>query len=462
MEYSWLPHGASSKTTQNLIKAVKAAGFDTIRIPVSWHNQMGGRDTTTYTITDTWMNRVKEVVDWAIDEDMYVIINIHHDNLTEAEMAAGNPGFAISTNETYQTKSKNYIEKVWQQIAAKFKDYDEHLIFEVLNEPRCVGTDYEWSISGSSATTYCNIITAYEQVGLDAIRESGGNNATRYVMVPGYAASPSFLDSYTMPVDTADDKLILSTHAYTPGDFALKGSKTDYDTNKTYIETSINGVFNDLKRDYINNGIGVIMGEASASDKENTASREKWATYYFTKAKATGIPVVLWDNEVVVAELSTENKAKFDEGDNGENHGYFNRKTCTQYFSTVVTAMMTAVNAPVDESLNVDYGLLDGALDLSDSKWSIHASLSASKFSSATTSSKLVFTCEKATDYSGSTGQIKIQEEWAATHVLEKVIEGTIPGKLTYTPTAAEWAAIKEKGLIVYGYGPKITKLELQ
>lgn len=336
MEYSWLPH--KQATSQNLIKAVKKAGFNTIRIPISWHNHMS-KNTTTYQIDSAWMNRVKTVVDWAIAEDMFVIINIHHDNLTETEIAS-NPGFCISTDESIQTKSEAFIEKVWTQIATTFKDYDNRLVFEVLNEPRYVGESYEWGPSASQASSANNIITAYEQKGLNAIRSSGGNNATRFVMAPGYAASTAYLSSYTLPTDTANDKLLLSTHAYTPSDFALGGDKTDYDYS---IEDSINYVFNNLKSDYINNGTGVVMGEASASDKENTASRVKWADFYFKKAKATGIPVVLWDNEIIVAELNTEAKAKYDAGENGENHGYFNRATCKQYFPAVLDAIMKAV-----------------------------------------------------------------------------------------------------------------------
>lgn len=353
MEYSWLPH--KQATSQKLIKTVKNTGFKTIRIPVSWHNHMSKTDSG-YVIDSKWMNRVKTVVDWALAENMYVIINIHHDNLTESEIAA-NPGFCLSTDAEIQKTSKAFIEKVWNQISATFKDYDEHLIFEVLNEPRCVGTNMEWGFWGensSKAETYCDIITDYEQTGLNAIRASGGKNATRYVMVPGYAASPDYIDYYTMPKDTASDKLLLSTHAYTPSNFALGGNVTDYDKNKDNIESAISFLFNNLKKDFINKGIGVVMGEASASDKENTTSREKWAAFYFAKAKAAGIPVVLWDNEVVVAELSADGKKNYDEGNNGENHGYFNRVTCTQYFPTIVNIMISAAGSAAEEPSDDD------------------------------------------------------------------------------------------------------------
>ena len=338
MEYNWLPH--KQPTSQKLIKTVAATGFNTIRIPVSWHNHM---DKETYKIDSAWMNRVKEVVDWAIAEDMFVIINIHHDNLTEDEMK-NNPGFCVSKTEDLQTTSKAYIKTVWEQIAEAFKDYDNHLVFELLNEPRCVGTD--WEFNETIGRQYNSIITAYEQVALDVIRSSGGNNPTRFVMTPAYAAAPTTPTAYTLPKDTAEDKLLLSVHAYTPYDFALDGDKSDYDANKSYIETSITSVFNNLSTNYVKKGIGVVMGEASASDKKNTESRIKWANYYFTKAKAAGIPVVLWDNE-----QSTTDTAK-EAG--GENHGYFNRVTCKQYYPAIVNAMMKATYDNFEETTTPD------------------------------------------------------------------------------------------------------------
>lgn len=338
MEYNWLPH--KQPTSQKLIKTVAATGFNTIRIPVSWHNHM---DKETYKIDSAWMKRVKEVVDWAIAEDMFVIINIHHDNLTEDEMK-NNPGFCVSETEALQTTSKAYIKTVWEQIADAFKDYDNHLVFELLNEPRCVGTD--WAFNETIGRQYNSIITAYEQVALDVIRSSGGNNPTRFVMTPAYAAAPTTPAAYTLPTDTAEDKLLLSVHAYTPSDFALDGDKSDYDANKSYIETSITSVFNNLSTNYVKNGIGVVMGEASASDKKNTESRIKWAKYYFTKAKAAGIPVVLWDNEQSTTD--TAEKA------GGENHGYFNRATCKQYYPAIVNAMMKATYDNFEETTTPD------------------------------------------------------------------------------------------------------------
>ncbi len=331
------------KTTETMITAIKNAGFKTIRIPVSWHNHI--TETSNYTIDEDWMARVKQIVDWAYNKNMCVIINIHHDNLSISDIN-GHIGFALSDDSEIQTQSKNYIGKIWTQIATTFASYDNRLVFEVLNEPRDIDGKFaeqksytnnsEW---WSNQETVMNIITAYEQIGINAIRSVAGNE-NRFIMVPGYAASGSdtgMLALYTMPTDSATDRLLLSTHAYSPYAFAM------FDSNRSEDDTvfgdddkaSLDYIFSYLKSNYTDKGIGVVMGEASATDKENLSDRIAWATYYFTKAKEARIPVVLWDNMVTA---STPNST-----DIGERHGYYNRRSNSWYFPTMIQAMMKAV-----------------------------------------------------------------------------------------------------------------------
>lgn len=319
-------------TTEEMITAIKNAGFKTIRIPVSWHNHIS--DTNNYTINFNWMARVKQIVDWAYTKNMCVIINIHHDNLSISKIK-GNIGFALSDDAEIQAQSKKYIEKIWTQIATEFSNYDNRLVFEVLNEPRDIGGEFKGNEWWTNNKDMFDIITAYEQVGINAIRAVAGNE-NRFIMVPGYAASGSdtgMLALYTMPTDSAQDKLLLSAHAYSPYDFAMK-DMTDTvfgDDDKA----SLDYIFSYLKSNYTDKGIGVVMGEASATDKENLSDRVAWATYYFTKAKEAGIPVVLWDNMVTA---STPNST-----DIGERHGYYDRNSNTWYFPTMIQAMMKAV-----------------------------------------------------------------------------------------------------------------------
>lgn len=307
-ETSW----GMPKTTQTMIDAVAAKGFKTIRVPVSWHNHMKDAN---YTIDEKWLARVKEIVDWSIGAGMNVIINIHHDNLTEAQMKS-NYGFCVpEDNEELKNQSLAYIKAVWTQVADYFKDYNEKLIFELLNEPRAVGTAYEWyTASGTESKVKAanKIIVEYEKAALDIIRSSGGNNATRYVMVPPYAASPSMLDGWKMP---EGENLIVSAHAYTPYDFCMGDDDKFTSAHKDNIE---NWLFKTLA----SLGYPVIIGETSASDKNNYSERVKWAECFYGQGKAKNISIILWDNMVVYPKGS----------DKAERHGYFNREKLSWYY----------------------------------------------------------------------------------------------------------------------------------
>ena len=170
------------KTTKEMIDEVAKAGFNTVRIPVSWGQYTTGDN---YEIPDFFMERVKEVVDYCIANDMYVILNTHHDITSEY-------CFYVPNNAN-KSRSEAYFKSVWTQIANEFKDYDYHLIFETMNEPRLVGHGQEWwfprNNPSSDIQEAIECINDYNQVSLDAIRATGGNNADRCVMVPGYDAS---------------------------------------------------------------------------------------------------------------------------------------------------------------------------------------------------------------------------------------------------------------------------------
>ncbi|MDE5825151.1 MAG: glycoside hydrolase family 5 protein, partial [Lachnospiraceae bacterium] len=183
------------KVTPELIDTVLGAGFNVIRVPVSWTNHIGPEPE--YQITESWMERVQEVVDYAYDKGAYVILNIHHedwnypyyDNLdrASAEMAA-----------------------VWKQIAEVFRDYDEHLIFEGQNEPRKVGTSLEWN--GGDEEGW-EVVNKTNQVFIDTVRATGGSNPYRMLMIPGYAANCS-VGIQHIEVPENDHRVIISVHAY--------------------------------------------------------------------------------------------------------------------------------------------------------------------------------------------------------------------------------------------------------
>lgn len=467
-------------TTQAMIKAVKAAGFKTIRIPVSWHNHITD---SSYTIDSSWMARVKTIVDWAIDEGMCVIINIHHDNMSVSQLSS-NYGFALSTDSSVQETSKAFLSAVWTQIATTFAEYNEALVFEVLNEPRDIGGEVwgnEWWCNNSQAY---DCIKDYEETCIAAIR-AVEENESRYLMVPGYAASASDsteLGCYTMPSDTiaanGTKKLILSGHAYSPYNFAMSDSTdTTFDSEDA---SSLTSLFDYLNTNYISKGIGVVMGEASASDKNNTAERVKWAKDYYAKATAIKIPVVLWDNMVTVANGGTI--------DSGECHGYFNRNDLTWYFPSIIKAMGSEVYEDYAEKVTItnesdednddDEDDENQLVILSESdtpqvldNWEYNWEILSWYFNDATDESYLTFTTSENST-SSEYCNLKLQAaDWTdvftagtvtGASVGENVlIPNSAAGTIIYKPTADEWSVIKEKGLIVYGYGLTINKLVL-
>lgn len=297
-------------TTKAMIDGVKAAGFNTVRVPVTWGENMGGAPD--YKVNDSWMNRVQEVVDYVIDNDMYCILNSHHDTSWQS------PRNSVVDQNCAQLKA------LWTQISNRFKGYDNHLIFETMNEPRLVGTNLEWSGGDSEARQCINKMNA---AALEAIRATGGNNEKRFVMMPGHAASPDavVVNDIVLP---ADDHLIVSIHAYAPYDFALNKNGTA-NWNQSSDSYAIVQNFENVKRLFLSKGIPVIVGEFGALNKNNESTRAEWVEYYLKTADSYGIPCVWWDNNLF--------------NSTGENFGLFNRATLQIEYPQIMAAINRAV-----------------------------------------------------------------------------------------------------------------------
>ena len=306
------------KTTKEHIDNIKHAGFNTVRVPVSWHNHIDEN----YTINEPFLNRVQEVVDYVIDNDMYCILNIHHD--TELE-------YFYPDSEHFDQSAK-YIETIWTQLSEKFKDYDNKLIFEGINEPRLKGTGLEWYLNANDPKGKDSVecLNKHMQSFVDIVRASGGNNADRYLMVPGYCASPDGVlsDLFVMPTDSADNKIILSVHAYTPYNFALQAdAETEWSADNSNSTSPITQFMDNLYSKFTSQGIPVVIGEFGARNKgENTQARTDFAAFYVGSARARGITCVWWDNNAFYGQ--------------GENFGLFDRKTITWKYADIVLAML--------------------------------------------------------------------------------------------------------------------------
>jgi len=313
VEASWV----NIYTTQEMIQSVHDAGFTTIRMPVSWHDHVSGED---YTISEKWLNRVQEVLDWAINLDMYVILNIHHDE------------DQFLPSRAHLEESKKYVGSIWTQLAERFKDYDEHLIFESMNEPRLVNNpnNHEWNLDlkASECLEAVDCLNQLNQLFVDTVRASGGNNETRYLMVPGYCASPTnvLIDQFQFPSDSADNRIIISVHAYTPYSFALDQNGTSKFSLSSSQKSEIASFVNNLYKRYIVNGIPVVIGEFGALNKNNLQDRVDFAAYYTAAASCRNLPVVWWDNGAF--------------NGSGENFGLLKRTNCTWPFPEIVNAIM--------------------------------------------------------------------------------------------------------------------------
>ena len=282
-----------AKTTREMIHVLKESGFNLVRIPVSWHNHLTDND---YTIDPAWMNRILEVASWIVEEDMFFIINIHHDNWT---------GYLYPDSEHYE-QSEKYICAIWKQIADAFADFDEHCIFESMNEPRLVGTTYEWTYNENSAKQRdaMECINNLNQKFVDTVRSAGGNNITRYLVVPSYCAKPEAVLGllFRMPEDTEENRIIIAVHAYTPYDFALNLNSSDssFDLEKDKQKISAISTFmNQLYNRYIKVGIPVIIDEFGVLNKNgNLQDRVNYSAFYIAAASARGMTCCVWDNHV--------------------------------------------------------------------------------------------------------------------------------------------------------------------
>ena len=306
------------KTTEAMIKALKQAGFSTLRIPVSWHNHVDGE----LNIDGEWLERVRQVADWALDRDMTVIVNIHHDTHRD---------YYYPTEALY-AQSERYVRRIWEQLAARFADCGDRLIFESINEPRMADTQWEWWLDENSeeCRQAADCVNRLNQVFVDTVRAAGGNNATRYLMVPGYDASASSVlgDWFALPEDAADNRVIVSVHAYTPYSFALEDGGTDSFELATGAQTAeIGGFMNGLYEKYISKGIPVVIGEFGARDKKgNLQARVNFASYYTAQASARNIPCCWWDNNAFSGW--------------GELFGLFKRADCSWPYPELVEALM--------------------------------------------------------------------------------------------------------------------------
>ena len=279
------------KTTQAMIKAVADAGFNAIRIPVRWTEQLS--DAQNMVVKDTWLARVKEIVDWALAENMYVIINTHHEAWLDR-----NPFY------NKQQENNQKLHALWTCIATYFRDYGEKLIFAGTNE-----TTVDWSAPNTEQQTVQN---SYNQTFVDAVRDTGGKNYYRNLVVQTFACSPYFgLNGLTIPTDKVEERLSVEFHYYDPYEYC--GSCTYYYWGEAYkdkgriltssTESTITNLFDRITNSWTKKGLGVVMGEYGVSNhytSDDMQTQQENMQYYLKcvtgEARKHGFAAFVWDN----------------------------------------------------------------------------------------------------------------------------------------------------------------------
>ena len=296
--------------TQTLIDAVHAAGFKTLRLPVTWTTHIGAAPS--YTIDSAWMAKVKQTAQWAVDAGMYVFVNTHH----EADGNGGWVSFPTSTSAAQTVAAE--VSAVWTQIATAFQSFDSRLMFECFNEPNEAG--------GGNTTTAQTDLNMYLEACFKAIRDTGGANATRIVMIQPVGASPiqSGIQAMQKVSFINDPNLIISLHTYYPTNFGLSttpyawGSTTDYSNMQKSIANQI--------RVWLPTQV-VIIGEWGSMAAQAIANRAAHALAYSQDTTTGGLVPVWWDNG----------------GSGTSSFAIFNRTSGAVTQPTIVSGIMTGV-----------------------------------------------------------------------------------------------------------------------
>ncbi len=273
------------ETTESMIKEIKKAGFNTVRIPVTWWDMTGTTGTANMDdfdgeVAEKFLARVKEVVDYCIDNDMYAIINTHHDEDWEKD-----------------TSKIDIFEKLWNQIATYFADYDEHLVFEGMNE-------VSFSSNAEAMT--------YNQAFVDTVRATGGNNSDRLLIVTAVSnnTAKALSSDFSMPDDDSD-MLAVSVHYYEPSTFCVASTDSTWGYSSTWGTsaeyTTLENDFQDLKEKFTDNGYGVVIGEmgvcnadkyytTTSYDKDQDSIEAYYEAVLSTAYDMEGICPIAWDD----------------------------------------------------------------------------------------------------------------------------------------------------------------------
>ena len=461
-ETSW----GNPATTADMIKAIKGEGFNAIRIPVRWGQHC---DVSTMTIDEKWLSRVKEIVDWCLAEDMYVIINTHHDLWLEH--------YPINAKKAELNEK---LGKLWTNIATAFADYDGRLAFAGLNE---VNAEGNWGLTPTQENY--DVTNSFNQTFVDAVRATGGNNVQRNLIVQSYRCNPTMgLTNLVVPTDPTPNRLSVEFHYYDPYSYC-SGAAGSYNywgiafSDKGTVtpdgnEKSLANFFLTIREKWWEQGLGVVIGEYGCSCHYTTADKatqEANMQYYMkclvAEARKNGFAAFVWDNNAY--------------GNGSEKFGIFDRKNGMKvrtpfFLDGIKEGSSTQYVADVDYNMtDKDFG--EGGKQVWSGnqpiEWGKPVTIPASEFKNFTTQATIVIYY----DQDASSDYEDIQPCNSKWERLPFTVEGMkfsgdfnprsfygTSGKSHITPmifTGTELNSLKSGGVIIQGHGITFTKIVL-
>ena len=461
-ETSW----GNPATTADMIKSIKGEGFNAVRIPVRWGQHC---DMSTMAIDEKWLSRVKEIVDWCLAEDMYVIINTHHDLWLEH----------YPTNAK-KTELNEKLGKLWTNISTAFADYDGRLAFAGLNE---VNAEGDWGLTPTQENY--DVTNSFNQTFVDAVRATGGNNAQRNLIVQSYRCNPTMgLTNLVVPTDPTPNRLSVEFHYYDPYSFC-SGAAGSYNywgiafSDKGTVtpdgnEKSLANFFLTIREKWWEQGLGVVIGEYGCSCHYTTADKatqEANMQYYMkclvAEARKNGFAAFVWDNNAY--------------GNGSEKFGIFDRKNGMKvrtpfFLDGIKEGSSTQYVADVDYNMtDKDFG--EGGKQVWSGnqpiEWGKRVTIPASEFKNFTTQATIViyYDQDALSDYEDIQ---PCNNKWER---LPFTVEGMkfsgdfnprsfygTSGKSHITPmifTGTELNSLKSGGVIIQGHGITFTKIVL-
>lgn len=468
------------KTTKAMIDAVKDAGFNAVRIPVRWNCHI--TDPEKMTISVNWLRRVKEVVDYCIDNDMYVIINTHHDMWLEYTPLYKN-----------QEENNKKLAALWTNIATYFSDYGDHLAFAGTNE---VHIKDNWSTQTAENLAVQN---SYNQTFVDAVRATGGKNSYRHLIVQTYRCDVyAGYSNFVIPTDreeNGNNYMSVEFHYYNPYNYCSGNSGTNFYNywGKVYKDKGFKtgpeneqNLINDFDRavnTWGKKGLGIVIGEWGVSDRYNATEKESihenmtyYCKTYVSEARKRGIATFLWDNNSF--------------GSGSEKYGIFDRRNnMSQKATWIIKGIMEGAGQeyqepePTPEPTPGDdiYSKVGKTIWTGSGymRWGdgLQLLLDASYFADFSTDDYIVFyyTLDPAPegdnyrmiqfffgDWQGNPSLI-FEETAAKEFDLSAINGGKVEGDVynAFQFSAADLTKIKSKGLVIQGYGLTLTRVVL-